>query len=225
MNQTWEIFRYKGIPVRLHYSVLFFVPLYFFFSSYPQFELAPVFAGFMLVLVLAHEMGHAFVARALKVKVYAIEVYFLFGVCRHAAPHSRRAKILVAWGGVLAQLVVLFIALFVLETAPVFYQTVSFGYKLNGIFSLISHVFVGLNVLMIAINLVPVRGLDGFVAWDILPYLRSGTFFRRKSGTFKTGVRIKDRQRMEEKAKKTTEQIIVKLARKKRKFRVVAGGR
>ncbi len=85
----------RGVPIRLHWSTAVGA---LFFS---RFKFAPAFwLGFVL-LVLVHEIDHAWVAQRLGHQALAIEVTGFGGLCKWDA---RRAsglhRSLVAWGGV-----------------------------------------------------------------------------------------------------------------------------
>jgi len=123
-----------------------------FFSG---FRFAPgAWAGFIL-LILVHELGHAFLAMRYRLRVRGIDVHGLGGQCRYEGGGTRRQHIVIAWGGVLAQAVVLLLAVTVLR--PV--STTPFTQEL-------AETFVGTNVWLIALNLLPIPPLDGATAWQ-----------------------------------------------------------
>jgi hypothetical protein len=124
-----------------------------FFSG---FRFAPgAWAGFIL-LILVHELGHAFLAMRYRLRVRGIDVHGLGGQCRYEGGGTRRQHIVIAWGGVLAQAVVLLLAVTVLR--PV--STTPFTQEL-------AETFVGTNVWLIALNLLPIPPLDGATAWQL----------------------------------------------------------
>ncbi len=104
MFQTgfWTIARYRGVPIRLHWSL----PLGALFFG--RFAFVPGFWLGFVALVLVHELGHASLARARKLSVYDVQVHGLGGVCVHrrGTPFD---DAIVAWGGVLAQFFVLYV--------------------------------------------------------------------------------------------------------------------
>jgi stage IV sporulation protein FB len=155
----WQIAKWKGVPILLHWSVL----LALLWFGYRYQRIAPAlltFFGF-LALLLIHELGHAIAARARKVAVFGIRLYLLHGVCSHAMPHRERDHVFIAWGGVLAQAVVLVVAvvvsLILARTSP------AAEAALDPLF----RVLILGNILMIAINLLPVAPLDGHMAWRV----------------------------------------------------------
>jgi len=113
-------------------------------------------------VILLHECGHMVAAQRKGCAVWSIELYPLWGITRFSEPHSRFDHCVIAWGGVVAQVIV---------AVPIVVVTETFGYTrfepLNtvlgclGIFSLSVAVF----------NLIPAPPLDGSVAWGLLPAL------------------------------------------------------
>ena len=113
-------------------------------------------------VLLIHEWGHLIAAQRLNCRVYSIELYPFFRFIRFEIPWSHVDHCVIAWGGVVAQAVI---------AIPLLIWLAVFGYSsvqpanavivILGIFSL----FVA------AFNLLPIRNLDGNVAWGLLPAL------------------------------------------------------
>ncbi|MCA9616524.1 MAG: hypothetical protein H6722_10945 [Sandaracinus sp.] len=147
----WTIGRYRGIPIRLHWSI----PLGALFFG--RFAFVPGFwVGFVL-LVLVHELGHAFLAQRRRLAVREVQVHGLGGVCIHqrGAPFD---DAIVAWGGVLAQLLVLYVpARLVVELFPIPNEFVA---------QLLS-ALTWTNLWLAGINLLPIPPLDGAKAWQL----------------------------------------------------------
>jgi Zn-dependent protease len=153
----WQPFSLRGIPIRFHWSVLLGA---FLFSG---FRFAPAFWLSFPVLVLVHELGHAWVIRRLGHRALAVEVTGFGGTC-HWDPRfaSRLHHALVAWGGVGAQVVLLL--------AAVTYLFVTGGPRLPWEAEVL-HVFTTTNVMLIALNLLPIAPLDGARAWMLFSEL------------------------------------------------------
>jgi len=126
-----------------------------------------VFAGFQLslgfllafpCLILVHELGHGFIAARLGHRVVGIEATGLGGICRWSGNASPFEEALIAWGGVLAQLV-LFLGteLWLWGSAG---TTSTFGWQ-------VVSAFTHTNLRLMAINLLPIPPLDGARAWTI----------------------------------------------------------
>ena len=113
-------------------------------------------------LILLHEAGHAAMALRLGYRAPDIYLSMIHGLCSYDVPETFREEALVAWGGVLAQLAVA-LPLLALAQVPTI-ASLSFVGILIAAFGYFS-------LMMVAMNLVPVRGLDGAKAWRLLPIL------------------------------------------------------
>ena len=113
-------------------------------------------------VLLIHETGHLIAAQRLECPVFSIELYPIFGFTTFGTPRSRLDHCVIAWAGVLAQAViaiplVLWVAVFGYSR----FQAVNMLFAILGYFSLASAAF----------NLLPIRRLDGSIAWGIFPAL------------------------------------------------------
>ncbi len=170
----WQLARWKGVPILLHWSVL--LGLVWFGFRYQR--LVPTlltFFGFF-ALLLVHELGHAIAARSRNVHVFGIRLYLLHGLCSHAQPHRERDDVFIAWGGVLAQGVVLVLAFLVKPILTMVFPTTEL------VLAPLFRVLITGNALMIVINLLPVAPLDGHKAWRVLRPLRSTLSSRFRRG-------------------------------------------
>jgi Zn-dependent protease len=139
------------IPVRVHFSLVFGL----LYVSGFRFE-PGAWLGYF-VLVLAHELGHALLVRAYRLRVFAIEIHALGGACWHEPSPTRIAESVIAWGGVLAQLVLYVLASVILLLYP---PDVAWLYPFWS-------VMLSVNLTIIAINLLPIAPLDGARAWQL----------------------------------------------------------
>ncbi|HMR10449.1 MAG TPA: hypothetical protein PKA88_31950, partial [Polyangiaceae bacterium] len=95
------LFSMRGASLRLHWSL----PLGML--VFGGLRVAPAFwLGFFL-LVLIHELGHAFVVKAYGHRVLSVDVTGFGGLCRWSGSASVMERGLIAWNGVLAQAVLL----------------------------------------------------------------------------------------------------------------------
>jgi stage IV sporulation protein FB len=161
----WLHFRLAGVPTRIHWSTL---PGAVFFG---QFQWLPGFWIGFIVLILFHEFGHAAVAKLCGLPVSRIDVHGLGGLCWSGGRQSPLQRSLVAWGGVWAQLLV-FIPALVLARLP-FPKGEFFGQFLAS--------FLWNNLILVAINLIPIDPLDGADAWKLPGLLRERWRRRPKS--------------------------------------------
>ena len=145
LGKVWRI------PVRVHFSLAFGL----LYVSGFRFDPGAWLGYFVLVLV--HELGHALLVRAYRLRVFAVEIHALGGACWHEPSPTRIGESVIAWGGVLAQLV-----LFVL--ASVFVRVYPPHVAWLGSFW---SVMLTVNLTIMAINLLPVPPLDGARAWQL----------------------------------------------------------
>ena len=126
-------------------------------------ELRPLSWLFYLGLVLAHEAGHHAVVRRAGRRVIGVDLQGLGGEVRWNGVASPRDQVLMAWGGVLAQLGVMLCAKVLLVIA---------GGLTEPWLAELEHVCIEVNALVIALNLLPLPTFDGEVAWKALTLLR-----------------------------------------------------
>ena len=142
--------RFRGAPIRVHWSVL---PMVFVFS---WFRFAPgVWLGVLLIL-LVHELGHAVLVRARRLQVVEVQLHGAGGHCMHTTG-SHYDSTIIAWGGVLAQMGLLLVGLIVPLVVPV---ESTFLAELLG-------TLISTNLFLAALNLVPYPALDGHLAWQL----------------------------------------------------------
>lgn len=149
--------RLYGAPIKLHWSI----PIAAF--VFCGFRWSPGFIVGFTLLILTHELGHAAVVRFFGLDVQVVEVTGLGGACHWAGNASPFEESLIAWGGVFAQLLLLGATLIWLRIV---------GAPTTLLSAQVASVFYGTNLWLIAINLVPVRPLDGARAWRIFSVWR-----------------------------------------------------
>jgi Zn-dependent protease len=161
-----EVARWGGAPVRLHWTL----PLGALVFSMGRFAPGAIL-GFVLV-VLIHEVGHALVVRRHRLRVLAIDVHALGGVCHWQGDATPIVRARIAWGGVNAQLVAFGAAVLALW---------ALGDPTTRFTADLAHAFTTMNMWMVALNLVPVRPLDGAEAWKLPALLRARSKARAAS--------------------------------------------
>lgn len=167
----FTLFHYRGVPVRVHWSF----PLGALFLG--GFAFRPGFWLGFFALIVFHEMGHAFLVRVRRLRSLEIMVHGFGGYCRHEVGSAYDGAI-IAWGGVLAQFLVLYVPAMVLIQLGYWPRT-AFGADL-------ASALTRYNLIMAAFNLIPVGGLDGQQAWR-LPKM----WWRRRKGAAKSKAKAK----------------------------------
>ncbi len=152
-----------GATVSLHWSVFAGVAVLAVLSMDSPLHATVAVVSYLSV-VAVHELGHAYIAKKRGLDVVAIRIAFFHGTCEFESPDYEWDEVLVAWGGVLAQLVV---ALPILLIA-VFLNDTDLGYFNPAI------VILGyLNLLFALVNLTPAEPFDGARAWRIVALMRA----------------------------------------------------
>jgi Zn-dependent protease len=108
-------------------------------------------------LVVVHELGHALAARREGCEVYSLVFHPFGGLCQHEAPASEEAETRIAWGGVLAQSLLLAASLPFLFFASGDQPLVRFVLDL----------FFRINLGLILLNSLPLPFFDGGRMWRI----------------------------------------------------------
>jgi Zn-dependent protease len=210
MRARWQLGQWRGIPISLHWTVFIGIP-WFLWQTRSLADTAIAFVAFFFLL-LAHELGHAAVARWRRVEVDHIQLFFLHGYCAHEPPDYELDDVLIAWGGVAAQLAVFVIAL----GADALLAT--FSPVANALATPLLRVLIGTNAFIMIVNLIPVAPLDGAKAWRVLPIVAEwarqtswATKLRRRSAA-----RQQERTRnLEAESERIAADIIDKLKKRK----------
>jgi Zn-dependent protease len=160
----WTVARFRGAPIRLHWTI----PLGALLFSGLRF--APAFWAAFFGLILIHEIGHALFVRAFHHRVHAIDVMGFGGTCHWSGAASPLQRAGIAWGGIVAQGVVLIVTLIALKV---------FGPPANMALAEVADVFTRSNLWLMALNLLPLPPLDGAEAWPLFRHLRDRYRSRR----------------------------------------------
>jgi Zn-dependent protease len=211
MRATWQLYKWRGIPITLHWTVFLGLPWFYYLTR----SVADTVISFsaLFFLLAAHELGHAIVAMWRRVRVYTIELFLIHGICTHDEPYYEKDDVLISWGGVAAQFVVLVIAivaeLLLASLSPATHQWLS----------PLLRVLIGTNTVIMIINLIPVAPLDGATAWRILPmfgrWLKGTSWAKGKRKTGDARKRARDRK-LEAESEKIVVDIIDRLKKSKR---------
>jgi hypothetical protein len=177
-----------AIPIVLiHWTALVLAVIVSGFSVRPGAWLA------VFVVILVHELGHAFAVLKARANVVAIRMDAMGGCCEWFGSVTRQGRLAIVWGGVLAQLLLWGSALIV---------SIYLSPPTNEFSAQFYHVLLGWNLILVAFNLIPVKPLDGYDAWRLL----SITFrdwrgqrrrMRRQRLTAKTIKKMEELERLE----------------------------
>jgi len=148
----FHLFHWRGVPVKGHWAVLALGVLQIALGKSPL-----RLVGFAAI-ILVHELGHALLVKRYGLRVREILIHPFGGECVHDATSSARQNVVIAWGGVLAQL-----ALMLAVGVPAYLMG---GVREPWLSDLVDVLTVS-NAFMAAFNLLPIRPLDGYTAWQL----------------------------------------------------------
>ena len=137
--------RYRGTPIKLHWTIVLGLLWVSGFTLLPG-----AWAAYLLVILL-HEMGHAFLARRYGLAVKEIMIHGLGGHCAYVGYPTLYQQSVIASGGILAQAILLaiFWPLALLLPAGGLQQTAFLS------------VMTLTNLYLALFNLIPIPPLDG----------------------------------------------------------------
>jgi stage IV sporulation protein FB len=165
LNKLFEVMEIRGVKVFVHWSVLL-IGAIILLGAFDAPSLAFAVLGAYYGVILLHECGHMVAAQRRGCAVWSIELYPIWGITRFSEPYSRYDHCIIAWGGVLAQALV---------AAPLIVWVELFGYTRFQAINAMLAIFGFFSLSIVVLNLLPVRPLDGAIAWSLLPAL-----FKRK---------------------------------------------
>jgi hypothetical protein len=165
------------------------------------FSFEPVAWLTVLVVILIHELGHATAVLKARAAVVAIRMDALGGCCEWVGSVTRAQRLLIVWGGVLAQLILFGIALVV---------TIFIGPYISDFWYPFLPILLQWNLILVALNLLPVKPLDGYDAWRLLSmtfqdWRRQKRSARRRRLTAETIKKIEELERLEPNVKPNPE--------------------
>jgi len=158
-------FSYRKTPVLVHWTFpVGGVFVAFFLGDVTWGTTIPLIVAYT-TLILIHEFGHAFAAAAAGSKVQAVLITGAGGWCFADEPVSLSSRFAFYAGGIIAQALVLFVAVVFLAV---------FGNPDSKILNLFILVFTVVNFVLILINVFPSEGTDGRKIWDLFRESRYG---------------------------------------------------
>src|ERR1700686_2640306 len=104
-DKLTRIVRIRGVDVFVHWTVFLVAGVMIYAAIHRPWTTLTGGASW-LALILLHECGHMIAAQKKGCAVTRIDLYPIHGCCCFDAPWSRFDHCFIAWGGVIAQLVV-----------------------------------------------------------------------------------------------------------------------
>lgn len=204
-HDRWSLGKWGGVPFYMHWTVLFaFAWMYLIFWD----VLASVIASAtFFALLVAHEYGHMAVLRSRRIPVASVTLFGIHGTTDYAYAKPRD-EMLIAWGGVGAQAIILVLALAV--QAFVDFRAIPVAALIAGPVLL---VLIKLNVFVMVVALLPIGPFDGRKAWAVIPMMRS-SLKRRKRAPQAPKLTAEERRALEESSDKAAADLLAKLTKK-----------
>ena len=177
-----------AIPVvMIHWTALILAVIVSRFSFRPV-----VWLG-VFIVILIHELGHAAAVLKARATVVAIRMDAMGGCCEWVGQVTRAQRLAIVWGGVLAQLLLFAIAIIVYIFIDL--PFIEFWGQLLPI-------LLQWNLILVAFNLIPLKPLDGYLAWRLLSmtfqdWRRQRRSARRRRLTAETRKKIEELERLE----------------------------
>jgi hypothetical protein len=197
-SPRWTVGRFRGAPVRLHLSLVLGLMMY------SRGRWAPGAWVACVLITLLHELGHALLVARFRLTVVAIDVHALGGECSYRGEVTAWRRSVIAWGGVLAQALLLAAT----ATALALGATPEAGFARELVTA-----FLWPNAFNIGLNLLPIEPLDGSRAWGLFP--RAWARWRRRRGraaTRRTGAATTPAARPPKPAQPLTDETVRELA-------------
>ena len=142
-----------GVRIKFHWSIILVIAI----ISYRSFE--PVFCLSIFTIILIHEFGHALIVKIFSLKNHELIIHGVGGVCVWSGHATEMQSCLIAWGGIIAQLVLFIIFVSLSE----FVDIPKIPYMEQ-----IFRAFIMSNLFIMIFNLIPTSPFDGAEAWKIL---------------------------------------------------------
>lgn len=173
MNTLTEVMEIRGVKVYVHWSVLAIGGLFLIGALERPWEIMVALFSYYGVLLL-HECGHMIAAQRKGCRVNWITLYPILGLVSFDQPYSRYDHAVIAWGGIVAQSLV---------GIPIVVWLSIFGYSKFEASNVALGIWGYMSLGLAVFNLIPVRPLDGAMAWTLFPELFKGFWNRAKKRT------------------------------------------
>ena len=157
-NVSFTLFNI-GINIHVSYLYIFAIALPGSLSfTYPtNIEVYPIFVVFISLILLVHELGHAFAARFFKCAIHSINFNLMGGDCGYEDNGNEHHALIIAAGGIAAQISVLITAAAAIRLVDIYFP----ADENNPFYISFYFTFIYYNILIIIINLIPRYGTDG----------------------------------------------------------------
>ena len=166
-QDSWSLGTWGRVPVQMHWTVLLaFAWMYLIFMDVVLMLLS---IPFVFLVLAVHELGHVVMLRRRRIAVTGVSLWGIHGETSYNEYAAKAGDtVAVAWGGVLAQLALMLVAL--AATAFVPFGAIPFGAQLSTVMFV---VLVKLNLFVMIVALLPIGPFDGHAAWQVIRRTRA----------------------------------------------------
>lgn len=173
-QDSWSLGTWKRVPVSMHWTVLLvFAWMYLVFMDV---ALMLMSIPFIFLILAVHELGHVVALRRRRIGVTGVTLWGIHGETSYNEYAAKPGDVvMVAWAGVIAQLVLMLAALAAHAFVP--WGSIPFGAQLDTVMYV---VLVKLNIFLMIIALLPIGPFDGHAAWQVLRRSRAKTKAKAK---------------------------------------------
>ncbi len=160
MKINYRVGTFLGAPIVANISIAL-VFLYFFASK--NFIVGLISSVSFLILLLVHEMGHAWYVKKYNHDLVEIKLYPIHGHCLYEYDSRFLPETLIFAGGLIAQSILLLVTI----SVGLILEALTLDNVLNFL-TPVFDVFIRINIFILILNSLPIPGLDGFELWKRL---------------------------------------------------------
>ena len=178
MKFDYKIATFLGAPIYVNLSVIL---CFFYFWASVSFWPGIISSICFLLLMLAHEMGHAWFVRKYKHNLIKIHLYPIHGYCAYEYDSRREPETLIYAGGLIVQ-----VALFLIFFLFFKFLEVAGLQQISQLLRPVGVIFIQANFVIFILNSLPIPGFDGYFLWKRLYRYITGKlkiFSRLQSGS------------------------------------------
>lgn len=168
LSWSWSVGRWRGVDIRLHFSMLFSIPIaYLLFRPVDLFGAVEslMWVGGLSVFIFLHEIGHALAAQIVGVQVKSVVVWLLGGFTNLAwRPEKPLHNLFIYSAGPLTNMLLAFLCVAAYMLTAMLFLPFSNDPETYIWIQTFQNVFFSLavvNLILIVFNLLPVYPLDG----------------------------------------------------------------
>ena len=160
----------RGAPVFIHWSFPLGGLVISAFGGFRPLQILYCILAYS-TLIAIHELGHLVAAWSLGLKVFAVDISGIGGVCRIQQPRNIRERAIVYSAGLIAQLILLLATLLFFRFHDPSHSDLA---------NCVAFTFVPVNGLIFALNLIPAKSRSGFandgmILWQLLRHVFIGS--------------------------------------------------